>query len=143
MTRVLSQPPPPPAHSINYFHSPFSLADRLVPHTFCLNLSQVKLLCKRDHLSTAYSCVFHPKGPSRSTATGAEPGDGGGGSGSETMAPVIYVHAPHLYYPGRVPRMPPCPKHGWQADGEVGGFERAGEVWGLRVCLFFRVGWPW
>ncbi|CAM9949704.1 unnamed protein product, partial [Ectocarpus fasciculatus] len=51
---------------------------------------------------------------------------GGGG----LQAPVIYVEAPHMYYQGRVPKMPPCPRHGWQPDGEV---ESKGWTKGRRV----------
>ncbi|CAM9974335.1 unnamed protein product, partial [Scytosiphon promiscuus] len=107
-------------------------------------LSQIKRLCKKGYLSTAYSCVFNPKGPSSAaaavpTAPVSEDGGGGvsgsgadGGSGGSdgVAAPVIYVEAPHMYYLGRVPRMPPCPKHGWQPDGEV---EAKGWTKGRRV----------
>ncbi|CAM9605922.1 unnamed protein product, partial [Ectocarpus sp. 8 AP-2014] len=108
--------------------------------------SQIKLLCKRGYLSRAYSCVFYPKGPSASevkAAAGAGGGAraapvgeakgngvGGGGGGGGLPAPVIYVEAPHMYYQGKVPKMPPCPRHGWQPDGEV---ESKGWTKGRRV----------
>ncbi|CAM9583164.1 unnamed protein product [Ectocarpus sp. 6 AP-2014] len=108
-------------------------------------LQQIKLLCKRGYLSRAYSCVFYPKGPSASEVkAGAGAGGGaraspvgeakgnevGGGGGGGLPAPVIYVEAPHMYYQGKVPKMPPCPRHGWQPEGEV---ESKGWTKGRRV----------
>lgn len=71
----------------------------------------MKALCKDGALARAQSCIFHPKGPSEISREGEPAGE---------APPVIYVEAPHVYYSKKVPKQPPCPKHGWESTGEVG-----------------------